>query len=85
MPAHLVVGGGDHSARVASRLVAGAAPHRRVLRPARETPFVDPVVTTVEGHLDHVLSALDLPAPVVADLIAAVLPSELSDLSLIHI
>lgn len=80
MPAHLVVGGGDHSARVASRLVAGAAPHRRVLRPARETPFVDPVVTTVEGHLDHVLSALDLPAPVVADLIAAVLPSELSDL-----
>ena len=80
MSAHLVVGGGDHSAAVTNRLQAALAPHRPVVRPWTDDRSVDPVVAAIETHLDRVLAALDLPAPVVSDVIASVLPPQLPSL-----
>jgi hypothetical protein len=78
--AHLVVGGGDHGPAVRDGVLAALRPHHHVVRPGPVDHPDDPVTTAIEGHLDRLLCALDLPAPVVGDLIAAVLPSELSAL-----
>lgn len=77
MRAHLVVGGGDHGPAVTDGVLAALRPHHHVVRPGPVDRRGDPVTTVIEGHLDRVLSALDLPAPVVGDLVAAVLPAEL--------
>lgn len=77
MRAHLVVGGGDHGPDVASRVLAALTPHHAVVRPAPQHGAPDPVVAAVEDLLDRLLTALDLPSPVVADLIARILPAEL--------
>lgn len=80
MRAHLVVGGGDHGPAVTRRVLAALTPHHPVVTPARCDAPTDPVITAIETHLDRLLAALDLPGPVVADLIATVLPRELPDL-----
>lgn len=80
MRAHLVVGGGDHSAAVTGRLQTALAPHQPVVRPATPGRSVDPVVAAIETYLDRVLAALDLPAPVVSDVIASMLPPQLPSL-----
>lgn len=77
MRAHLVVGGGDHSSAVTASVLAALTPHHRVARASRLDGPADPVIVAIETHLDRLLAALDLPAPVVADLIATVLPTEL--------
>ncbi|KRE36838.1 hypothetical protein ASG73_10915 [Janibacter sp. Soil728] len=80
MRAHLVVGGGDHSSAVTAEVVAALRNRQPGARPSNlETP-VDPVVLAIDTHLDRVLAALDLPAPVVADLIATILPRDLPQL-----
>lgn len=80
MRAHLVVGGGDHGPDVAARVLAALTPHHTVVRPAPQHGTPDPVVAAVEDLLDRLLTALDLPSPVVADLIARILPVELPEL-----
>ncbi|MGE9783515.1 ArsA family ATPase [Janibacter sp. G368] len=80
MRAHLVVGGGDHGPAVASRVLAALTPHHVVARPAPDDGLPDPVVTALEDLLDRLLTALDLPSPVVADLVSRILPPELPDL-----
>lgn len=77
MRAHLVVGGGDHSSAVTASVLAALTPHHRAARASRLDGPVDPVIVAIETHLDRLLAALDLPAPVVADLIATILPTEL--------
>ncbi|WP_114202235.1 hypothetical protein [Janibacter anophelis] len=80
MGAHLVVGGGDHSDAVTARVVAALGPGTPVVRPSHRVAPADPVVVAIESQLDRILAALDLPAPVVADLIATILPRDLPDL-----
>lgn len=77
MRAHLVTGGGEHAAAVTDRVLAGVTSPRLVVRAATATTAKDPVLDAVETHLDRVLVALDLPAPVVADLIGRLLPRDL--------
>ncbi|MGO1166548.1 MAG: ArsA family ATPase [Janibacter sp.] len=76
MRAHLVIGGGEHAAAVTDRVLAGVTSLRPAARAAGPEEH-DPVLEAVETHLDRVLAALDLPAPVVADLIGRLLPPEL--------
>lgn len=80
MRAHLIVGGGDHSSAATTRVQAALTPTHLVVRASTLERPTDPVITALETHLDRLLAALDLPAPVVADLIATVLPAELPDL-----
>ena len=80
MHAHLVTGGGEHAAAVAGRVLAGTTALRPVVRAPAGGDGRDPVLDTVESHLDRLLAALDLPAPVIADLIGRLLPPELSRL-----
>lgn len=80
MRAHLVVGGGDHSPAVTSRVQGSLTPLHPVVRTSLREGPVDPVIVAIEEHLDRMLSALDLPAPVAADLIASVLPVTLPSL-----
>lgn len=80
MRAHLVTGGGEHAAAVTDRVLAGITSLRPVVRAAIGADPKDPVLEAVESHLDRVLAALDLPAPVVADLIGRLLPPELPTL-----
>lgn len=80
MRAHLIVGGGDHSSVATTRVQAALIPNHLVVRASTLERPTDPVITALETHLDRLLAALDLPAPVVADLIATVLPAELPDL-----
>lgn len=75
MRAHLVVGGGEHAATVTDRVAAAATP--RPLVRGRAPDGHDPVLEAIEHHLDRLLAALDLPSPVVADLVARLLPAEL--------
>ena len=78
MRAHLVVGGGEHAAAVTDR-VAAATTLRPVVRSHRAGAH-DPVLEALEHHLDRLLVALDLPAPVVADLVGRVVPPEVAPL-----
>nr|WP_257910596.1 hypothetical protein [Janibacter limosus] len=80
MRAHLVVGGGDQSSAVTAELAAALRPRHPIARPSLLDFPVDPVVLAIETHPDRVLAALDLPAPVVADLIATILPRDLPQL-----
>lgn len=80
MRAHLVLGGGDQSPAVTRRVLAALPSDGPVVRPAATEVLIDPVIIAIETHLDRLLTALDLPAPVVADLVATVLPAELADL-----
>lgn len=77
MRAHLVIGGGEHAAAVTDRVLAGVTSLRPVVRTAAGPHERDPVLEALETHLDRVLTALDLPAPVVADLVGRLLPPEL--------
>ncbi len=77
MGVHLVIGGGEHGEAVTARLRTALRPDHRVVRPSAAEPPTDPVVGAIEMHLDRLLAALDLPAPVVADVIHRALPSEL--------
>lgn len=79
MRAHLVVGGGEHAATVTHR-VAAAIALRPLVRGHRGADGHDPVLEAIEHHLDRLLAALDLPSPVVADLVARLLPPELPTL-----
>lgn len=76
MRAHLIVGGGDHAATVAARVAATLSTERPVVRATPDVGDPDPVVVALEAHLERVLEALDLPAPVVADLLHHLLPPE---------
>lgn len=78
MRAHLVVGGGEHAATVTDRVAATTS--LRPLVRSREPDGPDPVLEAIEHHLDRLLAALDLPSPVVADLVARLLPAELPGL-----
>lgn len=77
MRAHLVIGGGEHAAAVTDRVLAGITSLRPAVRAIAGPVGHDPVLEAVESHLDRVLAALDLPAPVVGDLIGRLLPPEL--------
>lgn len=77
MRAHLVIGGGDHGPAATAAVVAALTPRHPVVRPTDVDDGPDPVITAVEDLLDRLLTALDLPSPVVADLIARILPTEL--------
>lgn len=81
MRAHLVVGGGEHAATVTDRIAAATA--LRPLVRSRGSDGHDPVLEAIEHHLDRLLAALDLPSPVVADLVARLLPAELP--ALLHL
>lgn len=63
-----------------AELAAALRPRHPIARPSLLDFPVDPVVLAIETHLDRVLAALDLPAPVVADLIATILPRDLPQL-----
>lgn len=76
MRAHLVVGGGEHAAAVTDR-VAAATSLRPTVRSHGGVDRPDPVLEAIEHHMDRLLAALDLPSPVVADLVARLLPPEL--------
>lgn len=76
MRAHLVLGGGEHAPTVTDG-VAGTTSLRPIVRAHLGTRGTDPVIAAVRAHLDRVLSALDLPTPVVADLVGQLLPAEL--------
>lgn len=80
MRAHLVTGGGEHAAAVTDRVLAGITSPRPVVRGTRDPHPEDPVLEALDLHLDRVLTALDLPAPVVADLVGRLLPGELGAL-----
>lgn len=80
MQAHLIVGGGGHGAAVAVRVVATLSTDRPIVRPAAGEGAKDPVLVAIETHLDRVFAALDLPTPVVADLVHRLLPPELPSL-----
>ncbi len=77
MRAHLVTGGGEHAAAVTDRVLAGITSLRPVVRATTDPDAKDPVLEALELHLDTVLAALDLPGPVIADLIGRLLPGEL--------
>lgn len=79
MRAHLVVGGGEHAATVTDR-VAASTSLRPVVRSHPQAQGRDPVLEAIEHHLDRLLAALDLPSPVVADLVGRLLPPELPTL-----
>ncbi|WP_338751986.1 ArsA family ATPase [Janibacter alittae] len=80
MRAHLVVGGGEHAATVTDR-VAASIPLRPAVRSHRAAAEgSDPVLEAIAHYLDRLLAALDLPAPVVADLVGRLLPAELATL-----
>lgn len=79
MRAHLVVGGGAHAAAVTDR-VAAATSLRPVVRGRAPSRSTDPVIAAIRSHLDRLLDALDLPAPVVADLAGQLLPTQLPTL-----
>ncbi len=82
MRAHLVVGGGEHAAAVTDRLAAAASLRPRVRTTVRPHA-TDPVLEAIQRHLHQVFVALDLSAPVVADLAAQLLPSDLP--ALLHL
>lgn len=63
--------------------VAATASLRPVLRGHRASTGTDPVLEAIERHLDRLLSALDLPTPVVADLLSRLLPTDLP--ALLHL
>lgn len=77
MRVHLVTGGGEHAAAVTERVLAGVTSLRPVVRTSSGPDAKDPVLEAVESQTDRLLSALDLPAPVIADLIGRLLPPEL--------
>lgn len=78
MRAHIILGGGEHASAVTDRVAAGAAALRPLVRVPLAPADRDPVLVTIESHLDRVLTALDLPSPVVADLLGRLLPAELA-------
>lgn len=78
MRAHIIIGGGEHASAVTGRVAASAAALRPLARVPPEPTDPDPVLVMVESHLDRVLTALDLPAPVVADLLGRLLPAQLA-------
>ena len=75
MRAHLVVGGGEHAAAVTD-LVAGGGSLGPVVRSHPDTGGSDPVLDAIGQHVDRLLTALDLPLPVVSDIASRVLPSD---------
>lgn len=77
MRTHLVTGGGEHVAAVTDRVLAGVTSLRPLVRTSSGPDAKDPVLEAIESQLDRVLAALDLPAPVIADLIGRLLPPEL--------
>ena len=79
MGVHLVIGGGEHSEAVTTRISMGLQSMGPVVRPSSGEDR-DPVVVAIRAHLDRVFAALDLPAPVIADLLSRVLPPELPTL-----